>query len=129
MNLQTTPSFTYQKKIFDGFETALVMVLIQDLIPFQDRNYFLAAFSDHEQQTFSTPKGLHSWAARYAAKRAAEILSGEYWHSFEVIRWPDSPPRLHKRQDQSDHPLECYSLSLSHDEPFAAAYLSKTVLS
>lgn len=127
MNLHTTPPFTCHKKLFDGFETALVMVRIKHLLPFQNRKEFLAAFSDHEQQTFMSPKGLHSWAARYAAKRAAEALSGEHWYSFEVIRWPDSPPKLHKRFSQRDDHLTHYSLSLSHDEPFAVAYLSKTV--
>ena len=84
---------------------------------------FTGGFTERELSLgTSTRRGVHSIAARYAAKKAAERLTGISWDTFEVFRHTDEPPVLYNRESGASL-VSQFALSLTHDEPFAGAYL------
>ena len=138
------PNFEFQKEIFTEYETSTVIVTIADFRDFKESSPLLQGFSKQEIDLIrSTARGYQSFAARYAAKKAAELLTEIPWQYFEVYRKKDHPPQLLLRSqalEQADtiyktnessttvklpHTLPVakqFHLSLTHDDPFAAAY-------
>ena len=124
-HIPQTPSFIVHRYMVNGRPTILIMVRISEVESYREDSHFLSGFSAQEISLIqNTPKGIHSLAARYAAKRAAEILIGHPWQSFEIMREPDHPPKLHRRDEEASSLATQYSISLTHDEPYAAAYLA-----
>jgi phosphopantetheinyl transferase (holo-ACP synthase) len=124
-HIPQTPSFIVHRYKVSECPTILIMVQISEVESYRENSEFLSGFSAQEIRLVQdTPKGVHSLAARYAAKRAAEILIGQPWQTFEVMREPDHPPQLHHRDEEASSLATQYSLSLTHDEPYAAAYLA-----
>ena len=132
--MSTLPSCKILERVHNiGGHTVLgltVLVQIDEVAKYKSEDAFIEGFSAHELALCQGHrKGEHSLAARYAAKRAAEALIGEPWQSFEVVRYHDQPPSLQRRgvSERLDHHLEGSNLrallSLTHDEPIAAAHL------
>ena len=157
---QPLPKFELHQKSFGQWTTILVLVNIDDFTNFQIQHELLVGFTDQELGLCrSSPKGVHSLAARYAAKRGAEFLTKIPWQCFEIIREPDTQPKLCIRDikggisrflnDQASQEIELNAdkkvfnnlfslnnpqssiwptpkllLSLTHDSPYAAAYVT-----
>ena len=102
----------------------LATVNIDDVSDLKENTEFLKGFTSQEIELVrSRAKGHHSLAARYAAKQAAQALTGLSWTEFEIIRPVDQPPVLSLRDQNADSLSQYFTLSLTHDEPYALAYL------
>ena len=109
--------------------TLLISVLIEECEALIEHTEFLKGFSERELSYISAKaKGSHSLAARYAAKRGAELISNLPWYCFEVARGPEGIPHLKGREERTCAHLTTAPiiLSLTHDEPYALAYLFST---
>ncbi|MAD61180.1 MAG: hypothetical protein CMH49_06695 [Myxococcales bacterium] len=102
----------------------LALVNINDVLDLKENTEFLKGFTAQEMALVrSRAKGHHSLAARYAAKQAAQALTELCWTEFEIVRPVDQPPILCLRGQSIDSLNQFFTLSLTHDEPYALAYL------
>ena len=159
---QDLPRFEIHQKRFIEQKTVFVLVHLDDFSRFRENVHLLSGFTKQEIALCrSTARGAQSIAARYAAKRGAEYLTGLPWTYFEILREVDSAPSLLLREcykealplisssNSSEQGKESYLnfekkpqskngalpsqlattvpqflLSLTHDLPYAAAYLT-----
>ena len=106
--------------------TLLISVFIEECEALIEHPEFLEGFSERELSYISAKaKGSHSLAARYAAKRGAELISSLPWFCFEVARNSEGIPHLQGREERARMYLSTapLMLSLTHDDPYALAYL------
>ena len=120
---QSLPTCILRSETVSGLASILALVKIDELAKLQEDPEFLKGFSAQELKLVrSRAKGHHSLAARYAAKQAAQALTNLPWTSFEIRRLTDQPPILFL-MNQEESLSTYFTLSLSHDEPYALAYL------
>lgn len=106
--------------------SALVSVSIAACQALIDASYLEVGFSEVElSYALGGHRGAHALAARYAAKRCAESLTDLSWLSFEIHRSDEGAPTLVGRTEAARQALQRghFSLSLTHDDPLALAYL------
>ena len=116
------PTCLLRSEIVYSLPSILALVRIDEVAELKEDPEFLRGFSVQELKLVrSRAKGHHSLAARYAAKQAAQALTGLPWTSFEIRRLTDQPPVLYLKNQKE--PLTNFTISLSHDEPYALAYL------
>ena len=124
---QSLPSCLLRSESVSGLSGILALVKIDEVAKLKDNPEFLRGFSVQELELVrSRAKGHHSLAARYAAKQAAQALTGLPWTNFEIRRLTDQPPVLYlmNQAEAQEESLSTYfTISLSHDEPYALAYL------
>ena len=118
------PKCTLRHEKLSSRPSILALVKIDDVSILKENVEFLRGFTSQEIELVrSRAKGQHSLAARYAAKQAAQALTGLDWTKFEIIRPVDRPPILCLRGQDADSLNQYFTLSLTHDEPYALAYL------
>ena len=103
----------------------LASVIIAECQALIEEPHFINGFSDEElRYSLRGAKSAHALAARYAAKRGAESLTGLSWCRFEVLRSDEGAPTLTARDPEARLALGGrVALSITHDEPLALAYL------
>ena len=106
----------------------LASVVIAECQALIEEPHFINGFSDEElRYALRGAKSAHALAARYAAKRGAESLTGLSWSRFEVLRSDEGAPTLTARDPEARLALGGrVALSITHDEPLALAYLVRT---
>ena len=124
MKNQSLPTCVLRFETLARYRSVTVLVDIDEIAQFCESSKLLSGFTRQELDlVHSRAKGIHSLAARYAAKQGAQALSTLSWTEFEVIRPTDCPPVLCLKNQGSDSLSKYFTLSLSHDEPYAVAYL------
>ena len=76
-------------------------------------------FSDQERlYCLSQVRPSESLSVRFAAKRAASLISGHHWSAYRVVRSENGVPEL-------EGPEGPWYVTLSHDSDLAVAYVMR----